>query len=79
MRFDPTEQRLRRCFQAVFPLLGEEEIDIATPESVPQWDSIATVRLATAVEEEFSVELELESNLSFRGILSSLRQRLALA
>jgi acyl carrier protein len=79
MRFDPTEQRLRNCFQAVFPFLGEEEIESATPESVEQWDSIATVRLAAAVEEEFSVALELESSLSFREILSFLRQRLALA
>ena len=79
MPVDSTEQRLRSCFQAVFPLLDHRAIDSATPDSVSEWDSIATTRLAAVIEEEFAVVLEFEGNLSFHEILSDLRQRLAVA
>jgi len=79
MRDDSTEKRLMNCFRAVFPLLDQRQIGTATPETVEQWDSIATVRLAAVIEEEFGVELELERNLSFREILFFLRQRIAVA
>jgi acyl carrier protein len=73
---DMTPQRLTSCFQAVFPFLDEREISSATPETVGQWDSIATVRLAAVIEEEFGVALEMDRNLSFDEILSYLRRRL---
>ena len=76
---DSTEPRLICCFQAVFPLLDEPAIVSATPETVGQWDSIATVRLVAVIEEEFGVVLEIYGNLSFREILSLLRQHLAVA
>ena len=79
MPTDPIERRLRDCFHAVFPSLREEEIDSASPESVQDWDSIATVRLASVIEEEFSVVLEPERNVSFSEILSLLREHLELA
>jgi len=79
MPVDATEQRLRDCFQAVFPDFAPADVDAATPESVSEWDSIATVRLAAVIEEEFGVALELDRNLSFAEILSYLRQRLAVA
>jgi acyl carrier protein len=63
----------------VFPMLPAGEVHAATPESVSEWDSIATVRLAAVVEEEFGVALELDKNLSFAEILSYLRERLAVA
>jgi acyl carrier protein len=73
------EARLTCCFQAVFPILDRRQIGSATPETVELWDSIATVRLAAVIEEEFGVVLEMNSNLSFVEILSYLRQRLAVA
>jgi len=76
---DIIEQRLTSCFQAVFPLLDQSEIGSAAPETVEPWDSIATVRLAAVIEEEFGVALEMDGNLSFREILYYLRQRLAVA
>ena len=52
--------RLIRCFQAVFPDMPEAQIPAATQQSVPTWDSVATVTLVNVVDEEFNVELDLE-------------------
>jgi acyl carrier protein len=79
MPVDLIEQRLMGCFEAVFPRLSREEIVNATPESVAQWDSIATVTLSSVIEEEFGLPVDLDGGLSFPDILSALRQRRALA
>ena len=52
--------QLIRCFRAVFPGLSESEVARATISSVAAWDSVATVTLAAAVEEEFGIQLEME-------------------
>lgn len=79
MQRELVEQRLMDCFEAVFPALSREQILSATPESVAQWDSIATVTLASVIEEEFGTAVEFDMELSFAEILSFLRQRGALA
>ncbi|HVH71161.1 MAG TPA: acyl carrier protein [Candidatus Dormibacteraeota bacterium] len=55
-----TRQRLIRCFQAVFPKLNENEVARAAMTSVGAWDSVATVTLAAALEEEFGVQFEMD-------------------
>lgn len=55
-----TEQRLVRCFQAVFPDLSANDVTRASASSLAAWDSVATVTLAAALEEEFNVQFELE-------------------
>jgi len=55
-----TEKRLIRCFQAVFPELSESDATDATTLRVAAWDSMATVTLAAAVEEEFGIQFEPE-------------------
>jgi len=73
---------LKSCFAAVFPRLNDAEIVSAVSSDVEQWDSIATVRLVTVIEEEFDVPVELDelgSELSFAGILDYLQQRGAAA
>ena len=52
--------RLRDCFAAVFPSAAPSELEQASIETLPDWDSLATVRLVAVVEEEFGVVLELE-------------------
>jgi acyl carrier protein len=52
--------RLRDCFAAVFPSAAPGELEEASTETRPDWDSLATVRLVAVVEEEFEVVLELE-------------------
>jgi len=62
------EPRLVRCFQAVFPSLSAEEMEAARQDTVPGWDSLASVTLIRLIEEEFGVEIdmfELEGLQSF--------------
>jgi acyl carrier protein len=55
-----TQERLIRCFQAVFPELSETEAPRASASSLAAWDSVATVTLAASVEEEFGIQFEAE-------------------
>jgi acyl carrier protein len=67
--------RLARCFSAVFPRLTDQETASASVETVEKWDSIAGITLATAIEEEFGIELDEdapEHMVSFRAILEYL-------
>jgi acyl carrier protein len=68
---DKISAKLTRCFAAVFPGLGRDEIEAASVENVEAWDSIAGVTLVTAIEEEFGTELDpdaVELLVSFREI-----------
>ena len=65
--------RLVKCFAAVFPELGEDQIQHATTESVPNWDSLASATLFTVIEEEFQVDIAPED----AGQLASFDRALA--
>ena len=52
--------RLESCFAAVFPALTPEQIRAARQPEVEDWDSLAAVKLATLIEEEFEIELDFE-------------------
>ena len=54
------QQRLIRCFRAVFPELSESDVSRASISNQPAWDSVATVTLAAAMEEEFRIQFEPE-------------------
>ena len=67
------EERLIKCFAAVFPELDEQQIRSATPTSVSSWDSVATITLMSVIEEEFGIEVDsdhLEQLLSFDSALA---------
>jgi len=57
---DNLDQRLRQCFQTVFPGMPVGEIPLATTDGVSDWDSVAAVTLAAVVEEEFQISLDFE-------------------
>lgn len=70
-----TRDRLIGCFQAVFPHLSAQDAAKASSSRVGQWDSVATVTLAAAVEEEFDVRFEaseIEKLDSFQAFLDRL-------
>lgn len=72
------EQRLIRCFQAVFPELTETDVTRASVSRLAGWDSVATVTLAASVEEEFGIQFEadeIEKMNSFRGFLEYVATR----
>lgn len=71
--------RLAKCFAAVFPGLGEEEIYRAAATSVGAWDSLATVNLLAVIEEEFGLQVapdDFENFVSFELILDYLQGKL---
>lgn len=70
-----SRERLIRCFQAVFPNLSDDEILRASPSSVGEWDSVATVTLVGVIEEEFGTQTDpedFENFVSFGLILEYL-------
>jgi acyl carrier protein len=72
------EQRLRRCFSAVFPTLTPDEIAHSTAKTTAAWDSLASLTLLRVVEEEFGVEidpLEFAEISSFNDILEHIANR----
>ena len=52
--------RLTKCFQTVFPDLPEAGISTAKQDSVPAWDSVATIMLVNVIEDEFRIQMDLE-------------------
>jgi acyl carrier protein len=72
--------RLRDCFAAVFPTAPPGELEQASTETLDDWDSLATVKLAAVVEEEFEVILEpedLEQLSSFQRTYEIVQAKLA--
>lgn len=55
------ENRLILCFASVFPGLTPEEIRFASADSTGSWDSLTRVTLAAVIQEEFSMEIDLEA------------------
>ena len=77
---DEMQVRLVKCFAAVFPALANEAIMHASMDSVAGWDSVASVTLFATIEEEFSIELEVQDLgdlTSFAHVLNYLRGRTA--
>lgn len=54
------QNRLRECFSRVFPALTEDQIRTATPRTISEWDSIASISLVNVVEEEFNIQIDFE-------------------
>jgi acyl carrier protein len=69
--------RLIRCFASVFPALTLEEIPGISVDSVGIWDSLATVTLASVIEEQFNVQFDpsdLPDLKSFEAFQNYLRK-----
>jgi len=72
------EQRLVRCFAAVFPGVSDDELARATTDRLPAWDSVANVMVVAVVEQEFGVQIPLdglETLSSFDAIRSFLAEQ----
>jgi acyl carrier protein len=70
---DEIEKRLEECFFSVLPDLTAEEVSGASPTSVAGWDSVATVTLIAAIEEEFGISIEIEDPAQFDSFQGALR------
>lgn len=72
------EQRLRRVFVEVFAIPEDEVTPELAYRGIPQWDSIAHMALAAAIDTEFDTFLETDDILdlsSFAMAVSILRDR----
>lgn len=57
---DDVIEKLRTVFRSVFPILenaSDEEIDQASKDWTPDWDSMAQLSLLTALEQEFNIQI----------------------
>ncbi len=71
------QERLIKCFLAVFPQMGRQEVSSASMETVEAWDSVATITLVTVIEEEFGIQFgtdALERLVSFHSIIEYLQE-----
>ena len=61
-------QRLRAIFREVFgdPAMRVSEGD--SPATIPDWDSVATVRLVLAAEAEFGIRFTTDEVAAFRTV-----------
>lgn len=79
---DETRQRLTNCFQVVFPELSLEAIPTASTTTIATWDSVAAITLMNVLEDEFSLEMDLDDLAdldSFEKIHAYLQRRLQVA
>ncbi len=79
---DDIKTRLINCFQLVFPDLPESDIPSATQSTLGAWDSVAAITMMNVVEDEFQIEMDLDSLAdldSFDRILNYLESALRTA
>lgn len=73
------DEKLARIFRAAFPGLRSQTIETATRDSLAEWDSIASLTLATLLAEEFGETFDLEEAAewtSYRQIRAELERRI---
>lgn len=61
------DARLTTCFVNAFPALDPAAASSATSDTMPDWDSMASITLMTLVQEEFGVDLDLERMEDFNS------------
>jgi acyl carrier protein len=74
------ESRLAKCFAEVFPGLAPDRFAQANIDNVLSWDSLHTITLVAAIEEEFEVQIsaeELPKLNSFEAVRSYLERAYA--
>lgn len=68
--------RLVQVFADTLRIDATQVSDETSPENTPQWDSLATVRLAVAISEAFSTKLSNAEVVAMRnfGLIRSMLQ-----
>lgn len=77
MQNDSVEERLRGVFGKVFNCPKPQET--ASPDNLPQWDSLGHLLLTSAIEEEFAINLttgDIYQMVNFRTARSVVEERL---
>lgn len=64
------DSRVIDCFSALFPGYSREEMLSASRESIPEWDSLASVTLLVLLQEEFHLDIDLSEFEQFNSVKS---------
>jgi len=69
--------RLVQVFADTLRIDAAQISDETSPDNTPQWDSLATVRLAVAISEAFSIKLSNAEVVAMRnfGLVRTILQR----
>jgi len=62
------DQRLQQIFREAFENDKLTLTDSLSPETMPQWDSLAHVKLITSCEEEFGVKFTIEETVESTSV-----------
>ena len=62
------DQRLQQIFREAFDNDKLPLTDALSPESMPQWDSLAHVKLMMGCEEEFGVKFTIEETVESTSV-----------
>ena len=62
------DQRLQQIFREAFDSDKLTLTDALSPESMPQWDSLAHVKLMMGCEEEFGVKFTIEETVESTSV-----------
>jgi acyl carrier protein len=57
---DELQNRLTKCFSAVFPGVPADEIRQCSQSTISKWDSVAVITLANVIEEEFEFQVDFD-------------------
>ena len=63
-----TDQRLQQVFREVFENDKLTLSDALSPETLPQWDSLAHVKLMMGCEEEFGVKFSIDETVESTSV-----------
>jgi acyl carrier protein len=63
-----TDRRLQQIFREAFDNDKLTLTDALSPETMPQWDSLAHVRLMMGCEEEFGVKFTIEETVESTSV-----------
>lgn len=53
------KDRVADCFCALFPNHSREVLLVSSRESIPEWDSLASITLITLLEQELQINFDL--------------------
>jgi acyl carrier protein len=54
------EEKIKELFAAVLEIQVEKIVDLSTPGTIENWDSLNHLNLIAAFEQEFSIDIEPE-------------------
>lgn len=52
-------EKYKECFLKAFPI-SVEDVENLKYQSIPEWDSIGHMNLVSTIEDEFSIEMDID-------------------